>query len=165
MPTDTQSVLNIDMPRKARKEVQNDSNEAQASSASSAKKSVSAGEASRAKSAVKEKTQSNSPRSAQFSISSFDQTLLKVLATIGGTAVSAMIRDILSPYLEFAKQTLKEQGCINDIGLFSMTPEEITKRFEAEVTEDPEKYLRLLYAYGEKHKLDIESWVKPEKLM
>ncbi|BAY59310.1 hypothetical protein NIES2135_61870 (plasmid) [Leptolyngbya boryana NIES-2135] len=76
-----------------------------------------------------------------------------------------MIRDILSPYLEFAKQTLKEQGCINDIGLFSMTPEEITKRFEAEVTEDPEKYLRLLYAYGEKHKLDIESWVKPEKLM
>lgn len=103
------------------------------------------------------------PRSFQVSMPEHYHTYLKILALVGGTNVSELLRSLAEPYLEYAKEILVERGYTNEWKQVVVNTEDILEELKPEIRKNPEKFLKDMTEYGKKHNLNF-SFVNIDKM-
>jgi hypothetical protein len=95
----------------------------------------------------------------QVSMNESEQHLVHILSELSGSSAAGMINAILEPYIQFATKIIKEDGYIDEYGIFAIDPIKVRYIYEKN-SKGTSKYLSLIEDYKNKQLLALREKVE-----
>jgi hypothetical protein len=106
-------------------------------------------------------TKKTKPRKGALQVSMGDreQHLCHILSELSGSSAAGMINSILEPYLDFVIRIVKEDGYIDEYGIFAIDPIKVREIYEKN-SKGTSKYLSIIEEYKNKQLLALREKVE-----
>lgn len=95
----------------------------------------------------------------QVSMNEREQHLCHILSELSGSSAAGMINAILEPYLDFVTKIVKEDGYIDEYGIFAIDPTKVREIYEKN-SKGTSKYLSVIEEYKNKQLLNLRKRVE-----
>jgi hypothetical protein len=95
----------------------------------------------------------------QVSMNERNQHLCHILSELAGASAAGMINTILEPYLDLVIKILKEDGYIDEYGVFAIDPIKVRDIFKDKAKGTP-RYISIMDSYKNSQLLDLRKKIK-----